>query len=161
MKQTKIALLLISSLMVWSSIAFAETMYVRSFHAFVMEAPQLNSKKLIPLERGESVEIQSTQGLWMEISAKGQKGWISKMVLSKTPIAEKISLLATEVDISSKARVRASTFSSTAAARGLMSSGRERISSRQTTNFEALEALETQSIDEAEAVRFITDYTES
>ena len=146
-------------LLLGSSVIFAETLYVKSFQAFLLEEPKASAKKLKQLDRGTAVETLQTQGVWIQVKVGEAQGWLSKMVLAETVAGEKVSLLASNVDLSSDARRRASTYSSTAAARGLVRSGQERINSRTTTNFEVLAALEAQIINESEAVHFL-EYTE-
>ena len=149
-------LLLLTSMIFWYSNTFANPYYIRSFRAFLMEEPTHGSKKLTQMERGTAVEKISEKGLWTQIKVNTQKGWVSKMVLSPTQPKAPISLLAQETDIAENARRRASSYSSTAAARGLVESGRTRIHAHQLANYEALEILEQQHIAEQEATQFIS-----
>ncbi|MBF0236557.1 MAG: SH3 domain-containing protein [SAR324 cluster bacterium] len=133
----------------------ADTLYVRSFKAFLLEKPQGNSTKILTIAQGAAVESLETQGLWVKVAIEGQQGWISKMVLAAQPPTGKVSLLDENSELADSARRRASSFSSTAAARGLTESGRERINSKEGTDFDAVEQLEKQQITETEAIQFI------
>lgn len=158
-KQMIVLLLLLIGLFAWTSIATAKTWYVRSYKAFLLNAPKYGAKKISLVKKNEAVEETDIQGNWLKVKAKGREGWISKLVLTTSVSNRKISLLSQKIDITSKARRRASTYSSTASARGLVESGRKRIGSTQEPDYTALKKLEEIIIDEKEAVSFLVGYS--
>lgn len=132
----------------------AKTMYVRSAKAYMLNAPAYKAKRVIQLEKGASVEEIAVKGSWTQIKIDNHEGWMPKMVLSSQPLKPRVSLLSQKVDIASKARRRASRYSSTAAVRAL-TSGRARISTMDMPDYEALRNIERIEIDEKEAIEFV------
>jgi hypothetical protein len=129
-------------------------MYVRSAKAFMLDSPKYKAERIFKLIKGTSVEELIRKGTWVKIKLKGKEGWLPKMVLSKKPPKKRISLLSQKVDIASKARKRASRYSSTAAVRAL-TSGRQRLNTVDAPDFEALRDIERLEINEQEAIDFL------
>ncbi|MCP4753839.1 MAG: SH3 domain-containing protein [Proteobacteria bacterium] len=134
--------------------AMAKSMYVRSYQTFLLETPKFKADKMMKLTRGTAVEQIEKKGAWIKVEVNNQEGWLPKLVLSSRPAKRRVSLLSQKVDIASKARRRASSYSSTAAARGL-TSARKRASNMEMPDYEALRNIEKREIDEAEAIQFI------
>ena len=135
---------------------WAKPMYVRSARTDLLQMPKHKSTKLAMIKRGTKVEQLEKQGRWIKISFESKEGWVPSLVLSNKPIRRRVSLLAQKTDISSKARRRASVYSSTAAARGLTDSGRKRVSDIGSPNYEALRNIESMKIDEVAAIQFLS-----
>ncbi len=155
MKKLLISLItLLAGVSLFSVAVSAKTMYVRSARAYLLNAPAYKAKKVIQLKKGTTVEQMSKKGSFVQIKVNNQKGWMPKMVLSSRPLKKRVSLLSQKVDIASKARRRASRYSSTAAVRAL-TSGRKRISTMDMPDYEALRNIERIEIDEQEAIEFL------
>ncbi|MCG8335122.1 MAG: SH3 domain-containing protein [Proteobacteria bacterium] len=135
----------------------ADTMYVRSYKISLMSAPAHRSQKLLTLKRGNKVEKLSTQKNWVKVRFAKREGWVNKLALSKNEPKKRVSLFRKKVDITSKARKRASTFTSAAAARGLMDSGKEKLEIKEGPDFIALAKMEGVEVDVNEAIEFINE----
>lgn len=136
---------------------FAESMYVRSYKIKLMSAPNHRSQKLMTLKRGNKVEKLSAQKNWVKVRFAKREGWVNKLALSKNEPKKRVSLFKKKVDITSKARKRASTFTSAAAARGLMDSGKEKLEIKEGPDFIALAKMEGVEVDVNEAIEFISE----
>ena len=98
---------------------FSADLFIKSLKAPLLKEAKNGAETLATLERGTKVSSGAAEGSFISVSASGSKGYINKLFLSDKPLAEKNSILDKDVDISSKARKRASGFTSAAAARGL------------------------------------------
>lgn len=162
MKKTLwIAIVFFVAMVIGSLSVQATTLYIRSFQAFLMEQPNARAKKLLKLKRGTPLnEVEKKDG-WVKVKLQDKEGWmalegwVNELLLTTTMSNKKVSLLSQKVDIGSKARRRASSYSSTASARGLVESGRKRISSEQLPDYHALEQLDQLKVDETEAIAFV------
>ena len=101
------------------SIGKAETFYIKSLQAPLLESPDPKAKIKTAISRGTEVKSEKVEDLFVKINFNNQVGYINKLFLSSTPVVNKSSILNENVDITSKARKRASGFTSAAAARGL------------------------------------------
>ncbi len=135
----------------------SETMYVRSYQIKLMEAPNHRSRGMLTLKRGNEVQKLDTQGNWVKVRFARMEGWVNKLSLSKKSPEKRVSLFSKKVDISSKARKRASTFTSAAAARGLMDSGKDKIVIKKGPDFVALAKMEGVEVDVNQAIEFINE----
>lgn len=143
-------------LLLFSNPALAKTMYVKSFKIKLTATPQHSSKALLTLKRGEQVKIIKTENSWVKISFKNTEGWVHKFALSKKVPRKRISLLHRKVDITSKARKRASSFTSAAAARGLVNSKDNKLVAKHKQDFVALANMESVIVDPEDAIFFIS-----
>jgi fructose-specific phosphotransferase system component IIB len=98
---------------------FAADFFIKSLKAPLLEEAKTSSKVKASLDRGTQVVGAGSDGSFIKVTSQGQQGFVNKLFLSDKPIQDKSSLLNQDVDISSKARKRASGFTSAAAARGL------------------------------------------
>ena len=137
--------------------AFSDTLYVRSYKIKLTESPQRGSKKLLVLKRGDKVKKLETKKSWIKIRYNKTEGWVNKLALSKKPPKKRVSLFVKKVDITSKARKRASTFTSAAAARGLMDSGKDELVTKKGPNFVALAKMEGVEVNVEEAIEYINE----
>ena len=147
-------LISLTGLFMLSTSLSAKTMYVRSARAYLLNAPAYKAKKVVQLKKGMTVEQLARKGAWIQIKLENRQGWLPKMVLSSKPLKPRVSLLSQKVDIASKARRRASRYSSTAAVRAL-TSGRKRVSAMDAPDYEALRNIERIEINEQEAIEFL------
>ena len=97
----------------------AADLYVKSLKAPLLKEARNGAETILILERNEAVIGQRAEGPFVEVNFQNKKGYMNKLFLSEKPLMEKGSLLDKNIDISSKARKRASGFTSAAAARGL------------------------------------------
>ena len=134
-----------------------DTLYVRSYKIRLTESPNRNSKKLLVLKRGDKVKKLDAQKNWIKIRYKKTEGWLNRLALSKKPPKRRVSLFAKKIDITSRARKRASTFTSAAAARGLMDSGNGKLVAEKGPDFVALAKIEGVRVDIEEAIAYIND----
>ncbi len=135
----------------------SETLYVRSYKIKLMASPLHRSKILVVLKRGDQVEKLNARKSWVNIRYKNNTGWVNRLALSNKPPQKQVSLFAKKVDISSKARKRASTFTSAAAARGLMDSGEDKLVIKDGPDFEALAIMEGVEVNVEEAIEYINE----
>ncbi len=135
----------------------AKTMFVKSRKVKMTVAPKYGTKAVLVLKRGYKVEKLKQKKSWVKIKYKNKTGWVHKYVLSNKPPRKRISLLARKVDITSKARKRASTFTSAAAARGLVSTDKDGLVKKEKHDFVALAKIENVFVDPDEALSFISE----
>ncbi len=135
----------------------AKTMFVKSLKVKMTEAPKYGTKMLLILKRGNKVEKLDQDKNWVKIKYQNKTGWVHKYVLSNKPPRKRISLLARKVDITSKARKRASTFTSAAAARGLVTTDKKGLVQKEKHDFVALAKIENVFVDPEEALLFISE----
>ncbi len=134
----------------------AETYYVRSAKAVASQEFERSSETVATLKRGEPVEKILTQKNRYKVLFTGKEGWVDRFFLSKKPPRKRISLFQTKVDISSKARKRASVFSTAATARGLVNTRSEQTPITDL-NFDAVESMENMVVLPEIAHQFMSD----
>lgn len=103
----------------FTQISHSADLFIKSLKAPLLKEAKISSEVLRHLERGEKVSAGASDGVFFQVMVSDKKGYVNKLFLSDKPMAEKKSLLDMDVDISTKARKRASGFTSAAAARGL------------------------------------------
>ncbi len=135
---------------------FSEVLYVRSLKINSYAKPDYKSQKIGELVRGAEVEKLEETPSWVRIRFSSQEAWVPSLALGKAAALDRVSILTTREDLSATARKRASSYSSTLAARGLAESGRKRISSQQMPDFDAIDKLEKNQVPESEGLEFIT-----
>lgn len=133
----------------------ADSAYIKSYRTNLLETAG-GKKTPIVLKRGTRVDTVKKQGLWVFIRTEKNSGWVHKLVLSNKKPLRRISLLRKKVNISHKARKRASTFTSAAAARGFLDSGHNVLKDLGEPDFVALAEVETVTVDPDEATRFLS-----
>ncbi|MFZ4713650.1 MAG: hypothetical protein ACOYL6_08065 [Bacteriovoracaceae bacterium] len=98
----------------------AKTLYIKSLKAPLLKEAKMGSTTITILERGAQVEEVKQSDKFVEVKNGSSTGFVNNLFLtSDAPSQKKESLLEKDVDISTKARKRASGFTSAAAARGL------------------------------------------
>lgn len=140
-----------------SALAHAETiMYVQSFKAKVMSQPSFKAKVIGEAGKGSKMTSLGRTGNWVKVKYYSNEGYVSALLLSAQPPMLKMGLIkADEGDISHGVRRRASTYTSAAAARGLVQDDRRRVSRDEKTDYAAILKLETVAITEDEVVKFM------
>lgn len=138
------------------STTWAADHFVKSLKAPMLSEAKNGSKTLQTLERGAKVEGTGQEGSFIKAKASGKEGYINKLFLSDKPVEGKTSMLNQDIDISSKARKRASGFTSAAAARGLKEDSDEVFKALGDADPVALKKMETFHVKEARGVSFVT-----
>lgn len=143
------------ALILTTSLVQAETLYVQSQKAYLMQAPKFNAGKLLMLKKGDPVESIQRQGNWYQVTSNDSVGWLSKLLLKPHPPLEKVSILArADADFKENVRRRSSSIVTAGAARGLASEERSRIHQQNEANYYALKQLESLQTKEQELTRF-------
>lgn len=111
---------LIFFFMLCSSLSEAKDLFVKSLKAPLLKEGKVGAAVITTLDRGTKLEEVKIADKFTQVKSGAEIGFINQLFLSQTPLpGQKDSLLNQDVDISSKARKRASGFTSAAAARGL------------------------------------------
>ena len=140
--------------------ALAVEVYVKSLKAPLLEKPAPGAASLIVLERGARLESSRAEGPFLRAQVQGKTGYINKLFVSDKPILGKDSILNKEIDISSKARKRASGFTSSAAARGLKEDSDDIFRSLgEAGNANRLREMEELWVNEATGAAFLEDFS--
>jgi SH3-like domain-containing protein len=128
MKRLIFILCIVISLVYFHSID-ASIFYVTSLKAVIYEEAHIQSEKqhqlrqLRQLLRGSAVTVLSVDGAWSQIRDKdGRLGWMYSMLLSKAYPEVGLGRFESVATITKSQRVRASMYSNSAAARGLLAS---------------------------------------
>lgn len=155
MKKTLSVIFLVLFLLL--SVSFAETtLYVQSLKASLFIQPQLGSKQIGELKKGEKVVVVEKKSDWIKVDSSGKVGWIPSIFLSEYPPLEKVSIFEKDTDPSIKesARRRASDFVTAAAVRGLLED-RLRTNQKYLLDLSAVKWLEDLKIEEKEIDMFL------
>lgn len=108
--------------LIFSSLAYsAETRYVTSNKAALLNAPSFKAEQVLKLKKGTKLSIISKQGKWLEASVDNKtQGWVSKFLTKTTPPSNRATVLTGEESNQLKdVRRRTSALTTAAAARGL------------------------------------------
>ena len=151
MKKTLILVTLL--LIPWSLLA--EDAFVRGMRVYLLEDATIRAERLTQIKRGEKLFVINRERIFSQVIYNGQNGWVLNRLLSSQPIKKRVSILASNKDIKSFARKRASSYSSTAAARGLTKSGSASVNRTNAASEQQLLSLESQQIDPEAAFNFI------
>ncbi len=144
--------------------SYAFNAYVHSTNAAVYKSPSMRSKKITTLEKGIKIEVTKTKGAWYRIKPKtksGHTGWVYKFLVSKKPVTKSSKLYSRlksffyKIEsISKKSRRRPSSYTSTAAARGLREK-REHFAKKYKADYKSLEKIEAIEISDKAAMEFL------
>jgi hypothetical protein len=136
----------------------AETCYVQSMKAKVMSAPSFKADVVAEVAKGQQLTSLEHKGRWVKVKYKTKIGYIfSYLVGTREPI-EKVGLIkGNEGDIKHGVRRRASTYTSAAAARGLASDDRRRLSTEEKASYDGLAEIESITISSDELSKFIAE----
>lgn len=142
-----------------SSSASAETLFVKAREAKVMPGASFAGQPIGKLAAGSKVESLSRKGSWVEVEFEGRRGYLAATLLTDSPPSEGgfFSRISDKVQSMGGARRRASTYTSAAAARGVMSFDRARMSRQEMVNYDALSKMESSAPSEDDVARFIEE----
>lgn len=154
----QISLFLVVLIMILSA-TFAqaeEVFYVQSLRAKILSGASFKSKVLGETAKGDKLVALGRMGTWVKVNYAGKEGYVSALLVSTRPPMEKLGLIkADEGDISHGVRRRASTYTSAAAARGLVQDDRRRLSRDEKVDYQGLEKVESVMITNADIAKFM------
>lgn len=137
------------------SLPAGKSLYVQSAKAQLQEAPDFKSAVVASAVRGSSLEPLELSGSWIKVRLNDQVGWVSKLVLSEHPPVDKKSVLQGNIQPrTDNVRRRASTTATAAATRGLRGEDRSRASDKGFADYQALEQMESNTVDEEAIDKF-------
>lgn len=148
-------------IILFPAISYSFDLWVHSFKAPLYQTPSISSKKIIELEKGTNVIGIEEKENWYKVKYKGKDGWVYKLMVRKTPPLEtkdlfaKLKSLFHKTDVlREKSRKRPSSYTTTAAARGLREK-RQRFADKYGHDYDALEKIESIEISDTEALEFL------
>jgi len=148
-------------IILFPTFSYSFDLYVHSVKAPIYQAPSIGSKKIIELKKGTKVTGIEENANWYKIRYGGQNVWIYKLMVKKTPPLEtknlfaRLKTLAHKVQVlREKSRRRPSSYTTTAAARGLRDK-RKRFADKYRLDYDALEKIESIEISDTEALEFL------
>lgn len=157
-------LLIIFIVALFPAQSYAFKAYVHSINAAVYKTPSMKSKKIATLDKGEKLEVKKSKGAWYKIKSTtggGKTGWIYKFMVRKKPITNSSKLYSKlksffyKIEsISKKSRRRPSSYTSTAAARGLREK-RQHFAEKYNSDYKSLEVIESIVVTDEEAMDFL------
>lgn len=151
----KLAAIMLLGSFVVSGNAIAETRYVSSVKAKLLEQPNFKAATLVQLSKGQAVEILKTKGIWLQASANNKTGWVSKFLVKATPPAERVTVLPGNENTELKdVRRRTSAITTAAAARGLAATARTESEAKHHADVAAVEYMESFKVTPAELYNF-------
>jgi len=149
-------------IMLCPALSYSFDLYVHSVKAPIYATPAMSSEKLTEIPKGTKLTGTGENPSWYEVRYKDVHGWVYKLMVKKSPPMEKVgvfsrlkSLFHKIHTLRGKSRRRPSSFTTTAAARGLREK-RERFSDKYQLAYTSLERLESIEISENEALEFLT-----
>lgn len=144
--------------------SYAFSAYVQSTSAAVYKSPTMRSTKITSLSKGAKLEVKKSHGAWYRIESKTQgdhTGWVYKFMVRKKPVTNSSKLYSRlqsffyKIEsISKKSRRRPSSYTSTAAARGLREK-RKHFARKYNADYASLEKIEAIQISDKEALAFL------
>jgi hypothetical protein len=126
-----------------------ERVYVQGDQAPIYAAPQLGKAPVAVVGKGTPLTVIGSNPRWYQVQGEGHEGWMVKFMVADHPPAESQAMSDSGKEILLKrARVRPSTYSTTAAARGLRAGG-EGLKDADRVDYESVTLMEeTQPTDE-------------
>ncbi|MCP4748748.1 MAG: hypothetical protein GY874_21820 [Desulfobacteraceae bacterium] len=138
-----------------ATMAFAEQGYVKSKQAFLWAEPNFQAEKTGVLQQGQVVEIKQSQRGWSFVSHDQLQGWTMQMMLGDKPVtAVSTEEKQAREEFAKRARIRPSSYATTAAARGLREK-KDEFSSGLKCDYDALTKMESMQVDDQTAIEFI------
>jgi hypothetical protein len=75
------------------NLALAETVYIKARQAKLYVEPSAKAELVTSAQKGDAVEIIEQQGRWLKVSFDQHHGWVSSMLVGKTPPGDKVTVL--------------------------------------------------------------------
>jgi hypothetical protein len=157
MRKKFIVVLFTAVMTLSSALAYAENVvYVQSFKAKVMSQPSFKAKVIGEAGKAAKMISQGRTGTWVKVNFNGKDGYVSALLVSTRPPLDKQGLIkADDSAISYGVRRRASTYTSAAAARGLVQDDRRRLSRDEKVDYQGLEKVESVSLTNEDITKFM------
>jgi len=161
MKRILMPALFFMAWMFITSAAYAQgEYYVQSIKAKVMSVNSFKSPVIGEVGKGYKFISSGTVGSWVKVKYNNKDGYVSSLLLSTHPPFDKMAVIkGEEGDIKQGVRRRASSYTSAAAARGLTSDDRRRLSKEEKADYDSLEQMESFKITADELNRFMEGKT--
>ena len=157
----KIIMTVIAAVILLPAASSAYELYVQAVKAPIYLAPDISSGKVAEVKKGDKIIGIMEKGYWHKVVYSGKTGWIYKFMVKSDPPINRNSLYSRLRGMfdrlaasSQQGRKRSSSYTATAAARGLKEK-RVRFAQRYTLNYEALQKLEAIGITDEEAIAFL------
>jgi len=155
-------LILTVLIILFPTFSYCFDLYVHSVKAPLYQTPSIGSKKIIELKKGAKVIGIEEKTSWYKVRYEGKDGWVYKLMVKKTPPLEtkglftRLKSLFRRIHVlREKSRRRPSSYTTTAAARGLRDK-RQRFADKYRLDYEALEKIESIEISDNQALEFLT-----
>ncbi len=134
---------------------FARTVYVQNPKAKLLNQPSMNAPGT-PLQKGTALTALGDQGMFVQVRAAQGNGYVPRLFVSPYPPGKRMNLGGSiKRSDAVEARARASTYSRTAAARGLVVTQKSRLRGRMNEyDFAAVDWLEDVHVSEADVEAF-------
>lgn len=156
MTMKKIVVVSMVLLFLAASAAIAEDVYVQSAKVKVMWEPSFKAKVMTEVAKGHKFTALGKQGSWIKVKHGFEEGFVPALLVSNRPPLAVVGLVkAGDGEIKDGVRRRASTYTSAAAARGLTSDSRKRLSKEERADYVALEKIESYSLSNEEVTAFM------
>lgn len=155
MKRLLVLVLFVVSMSLTATVYAQGDYYVQSVKAKVMSATSFKSPVMGEVGKGYKFVSSGKIGTWVKVKYNEKEGYVSSLLLSTHPPFDKTGLIkGEEGDIKQGVRRRASSYTSAAAARGLASDDRRRLSSEEKADYQSLEKIEAFKLTSEEINRF-------
>jgi len=148
-------------IILFPTFSYCFDLYVHSVKAPLYQTPFIGSEKILELKKGTKVIGIEEKTNWYKVRYEGKDGWVYKLMVRKKPPLETKSLFARlksifrRIDVlREKSRRRPSSYTTTAAARGLRDR-RQRSADKYRLDYDAVEKIESVEISDAEALEFL------
>jgi hypothetical protein len=139
----KTTLFLIALLVLPLTVFAADSVYIQSVKAKIMNEPNFKSGEVGVANKGDKLTVTEKGDGWIKVSSASLSGWVNKLCVSDSPPMDKIALVTAEsANLEEKSRKRASAMTSAAAARGLSDEDRKRLTEAGKADYRALIELE-------------------
>jgi uncharacterized protein YgiM (DUF1202 family) len=153
-------LLFVVSLSLASAVYAQGAYYVQSVKAKVMSASSFKARVIGEVGKGFKFISTGRKGTWVKVTYKNKTGYVPSLLLATHPPFERTGLIrANESDINRGVRRRASSYTSAAAARGLASEDRRRLSKEEKADYDSVDKMESFKVTADELHRFMEGNT--
>jgi uncharacterized protein YgiM (DUF1202 family) len=149
-------------IVLFPTFSYCFDLYVHSVKAPLYQKPSMGSKKIIELKKGTKVTGLQEKANWYKVRHKGRDGWVYRLMVQKRPPLEtkglfnRLKSMFRRIHVlREKSRRRPSSYTTTAAARGLRDK-RRRFADKYRLDYEAVEKIESIEISDTEALDFLT-----
>jgi hypothetical protein len=156
MKRNITLFLLATGLLFMTTLAGAQEVYfVQSAKAKIMKTPSFKGGVVAILQRGHRLQMLAKEGSWIKVDFGAGQGYVAKLLVTNRPPMARLGLIKGDDELLSKnVRRRASTYTSAAAARGLATDDRRRLSAEQEVDYKSLERMEAFTVTEEDLASF-------